>query len=101
MRRPKIKIFDKVKILDSRLQRSESNEVATGLSWWRSVMRGLGSTRKRRAQATLQHLAQSDVEDTISEADVQGWLSMLEAESAKSKSKSKAHAPAPRRTDRN
>lgn len=92
----------KIKILENRVQRAVSSELANGAAaeppvhWWRSVMRGLGATRRQRAEATLQHLAQSDVTDTISEADVQGWLSMLEAESAKSKAGNKFDSTAPR-----
>jgi hypothetical protein len=100
----------KIKILQSRLQRTTAGEPLAGgeleppIAWWRHVMRGLGSSRKRRAQATLQRLAQSDVEDTISEADIQGWLRMLEMESAggkaTAKTKAKAESPVTRRPRR-
>lgn len=94
----------KIKVLQSRLQRATPGEPAIPdaemeppIAWWRQVMRGLGSGRKRRAQAILQRLAQSDVEDTISEADIQGWLTMLEMESSGGKAGSKSGSPAARR----
>jgi len=97
----------KIKVLQSGLRRSTPGEPGVAaaeldppIAWWRHVMRGLGSTRKRRAQATLQRLAQSDVEDTISEADIQGWLSMLEMESAVGKARAKAESAATRRPKR-
>jgi hypothetical protein len=55
-------------------------------------MHNLASGRDRRIQAMLQRLAKNDVEDTVSEADVEGWLKMLEAESAKAKAGAKAGA---------
>jgi hypothetical protein len=114
---------NKNKILSNSLQRLESDhqinvaasDSAAPVSWWRSVMQGLGSKRRRRALATMQRLAHHDVEDTISEADIQGWLSMLEAQSGKKsagknsagakksgshKSDTKGAAAAPRRSDR-
>ena len=63
-------------------------------------MFGLGSARRRRAQATLQRLAQLDVEDTISEADIQGWLSMLEMQAPVKQADTKPALPAGRRPDR-
>ena len=93
----------KVKMLQSRLQRTApgegaaaGNEVEPPIAWWRHVMRGLRSTRTQRTQATLQRLAQSDVEDTITEADIQGWLHMLETESASGKAGAKTATPATR-----
>ncbi len=114
---------NKNKILSNSLQRMESHhqvsavapDSAAPTSWWRSMMQGLGSKRRRRALATMQRLAQHDVEDTISEADIQGWLSMLEAQSGKRsagksgaavknpgshKSDTKVAPSSPRRSDR-
>lgn len=85
---------DKNKILKNSLRRVDGTQqlgaaaadTAAPASWWRSMIRGLGSKRRRRAQATMQRLAQQDVEDTISEADIQGWLAMLESQSGGRKS---------------
>ena len=114
---------NKNKILSNSLQRMEgdhqmnatASDSAAPVGWWRSMMQGLGSKRRRRALATMQRLAHHDVEDTISEADIKGWLSMLEAQSGKQavgkkaagtknpgghKSDTKGAAAAPRRSDR-
>jgi hypothetical protein len=98
----------KNKVLTSKLRRGAPGEPASAAAgdvtappgWWRSVMRGLGSGRRQRALATLQRLTPSDVEDTISEADVQSWLRMLEMESAKSKAGTKPAPAARARPDR-
>ena len=115
---------NKNKILSNSLQPMErdqqvsvaASDSAAPAGWWRSMMQGLGSSkRRRRALATMQRLAHHDAEDTISEADIQGWLSMLEAQSGKKsagknsagaknsgshKSDTKGAAAAPRRPDR-
>lgn len=113
----------KNKILKAGLQRVEGDQhvgaaaadAVTPTSWWRSMMQGLGSRRRRQALATMQRLAHHDVEDTISEADIQGWLTMLESQSGGRRSgarnsasrgpgshkpDTKAAPPAQRRTDR-
>ncbi len=76
-------------IIESRLERGSPEERAAGagslpLRWWRTMLGSLRTGRHARYQATLKRLAQSDVADTVSEADVESWLKMLEAESAKS-----------------
>ena len=115
---------NKNKILSNSLQRMEgdhqmnatASDSAAPAGWWRSMMQGLGSSkRRRRALATMQRLAHHDAEDTISEADIQGWLSMLETQSGKKtagknsagakssgshKSDTKGAAASPRRSDR-
>ncbi len=81
----------KITIIESRLERGSPEERALGVvsaggapqRWWRAVLSGLGAGRQGRYQATLERLAQSDVADTVSEADVESWLKMLEAEAAK------------------
>ncbi len=91
----------KNKILKDSLQRSASGapvgmtsvDAAAPASWWRSVMQGLRPGHRRRAMATMQRLAQHDVEDTISEADIQGWLSMLEAQSGSNTTDTKPAVP--------
>jgi hypothetical protein len=78
-------------IIDSQLERGSPEERASGaasagslpLRWWRTMLGTLGAGRQGRYQATLKRLAQSDVADTVSEADVESWLKMLEVESAK------------------
>jgi hypothetical protein len=49
--------------------------------WWRAALSRLGADRGRRHQETLDRLAERDVTDTVGEADVKTWLSMLEGES--------------------
>lgn len=79
----------KITIIESRLERGSPEQRALGAGsagsapqrWWRAVLSGLGAGRQGRYQATLKRLAQSDVADTVSEADVESWLKMLEAES--------------------
>ena len=81
----------KVEIIENRLERGSPDERALGVvnagsvpqRWWRTMLSGLGAGRHGRYQATLKRLAQSDVADTVSEADVESWLKMLESESAK------------------
>jgi len=76
----------KITIVESRLARGSPGERAVGAGsspqrWWRSMLSSLGAGRNGRYQATLERLAHSDVADTVSEADVESWLKMLEAES--------------------
>lgn len=49
--------------------------------WWRVAFGRLAAGQHRRHQETLDRLAESDVTDTIAEADVKSWLAMLEGES--------------------
>jgi hypothetical protein len=78
-------------ILNSQLERGSPEARAGGaasagslpLRWWRTMLGSLGAGRQGRYQATLKRLAQSEVADTVSEADVESWLKMLERESAK------------------
>lgn len=74
-------------ILNSQLERGSPEERAASagslpLRWWRTMLGSLGAGRQGRYHATLKRLAQSDVADTVSEADVESWLKMLETESA-------------------
>lgn len=78
----------KITIIESRLERVSPEGRAVGAGslpqrWWRTMLSSLSLGRQGRYQATLKRLAQSDVADTVSEADVESWLKMLEAESAK------------------
>lgn len=49
--------------------------------WWRVAFGRLATGRHRRHQETLDRLAERDVDDTITEADVNTWLATLEGES--------------------
>ena len=92
---------DKLEVVDSKLRRTGPESAASILSgvtdpairWWRRMAQRVGPGRKRRVQATLQRLAQADVEDTLSEADVKSWLSMLETESAHAGAKPASKLP--------
>ena len=78
-------------IIESQLERGSPEERSVGavgagslpLRWWRTMVGSLAAGRHGRYQATLKRLAQSDAADTVSEADVQSWLKMLETESAR------------------
>ena len=77
-------------IIESQLERGSPEERVVGadagslpLRWWRTMVGSLAVGRQGRYQATLKRLAQSDVADTVNEADVESWLKMLEAESDK------------------
>jgi hypothetical protein len=92
---------DKLTLVDSKLQRTGTESPADRLAgvsepllrWWRRMARSMGPGRKRRVQATLQRLAQADVEDTLSEVDVKSWLSVLESEAAPARNKRVARRP--------
>jgi len=81
----------KIEIIHSRLERGSPEGRALGSvsagslpqRWWRAMLSGLGTGRHGRYQATLKRLAQRDVSDTVTEADVESWLKLLETESAK------------------
>ena len=62
----------KAQIIAARLER---------VPWWRNALKRLGARKNRRHEETLDLLAGRDVTDTISEADVNAWLSMLESQS--------------------
>lgn len=62
----------KTKIIAARL---------TQVPWWRTALNRLGTRKNRRHGEALDRLAGRDVTDTISEADVNAWLSMLESQS--------------------
>jgi len=91
----------KPRVVGSKLRRGAPTAAADGASaatepavgWWRRLALNVGPGRKRRVQATLQRLAQADVEDTLSEADVKSWLSMLETESAQAGAKPTLRPP--------
>jgi hypothetical protein len=62
----------KAKIIAARLER---------VPWWRTALYRFGTRKNRRHEETLDRLASRDIADTISEADVNTWLSMLESQS--------------------